>query len=444
MVVAHLASTAMTDLSKRDFLKASGAVTAASLAGCLGDDDDQLTFWWVEGGSEQFENLNDWIRNTTEEETGQELEVTGYAYSDLRQNVLTGGRQGTPDVIEGVIEHPGDYVAAELIEPLTDHTDDIEHFDGFIESALDAFRFQDELWALPYTGNGRAIVYNTEVLAEYGYEDGPPSDLDEFMELAGTINEDHDDMNGYHMTTERGEVRVTQEFLSHVYQHTDGNLYEWDGDGWELQADASMFEAVLDDIYYRMYHGDQPTVDMDYRGSGWETNDVGYTEEEHAMIHCGPWIEVFRDTELQEEVLDDRTAISLLPKHADATDATYMEVKPLMVNQHSDNIDDAITVASLFSSPEAIERLAEIDPGAVATPVHEDIESTIDDDDFRPFTDAFENGVAPAPIAWGRIRDPIYDAIEEVIYEDKTPSEAAEDLETAMLEEDVALDPEAE
>ncbi len=434
----------MTDLSKRDFLKASGAVTAASLAGCLGDDDDQLTFWWVEGESEQFADLNEWLEESVEEETGRELELTGYAYSDLRQNVLTGGRQGTPDVIEGVIEHPGDYVAAELLEPLTDHTDEVPHFDGFLDSALDAFRFQDELWALPYTGNGRALVYNQDVLAEYGYEDGPPEDIDEFMELAGTINADYDDMNGFHLTTERGEVRVTQEFASHVYQHTDGPLYEWDGSGWELQADADMFEAVLDDIYYRMFHGDQPTADMDYRGAGWETNDVGYTEEDHAMIHCGPWIDGFRDTDQQEEVLDEKTAISLLPKHAGTSDATYMEVKPLMVNAHSDSIDDSVVVASLFSSPESLELMAEADPGAVATPVHEDVESTLEDEEWMAYTDAFENGVAPAPIAWGRIRDPIYDAIEEVIYEDQTPSEAAQDLETAMIEEDVALDPEAE
>lgn len=433
------------EISKRDFLKASGAAAAVSVAGCLGDDDDEgLTFWWVEGESEQFEDLNEWIQETTEEETGKELELTEYAYSDLRQNVLTGGRQGTPDVMDGVIEHPGDYVAADIIEPLTDHTDDVPHFDGFLDSALDAFRFQDELWALPYTGNGRALVYNKEVLAEYGYEDGPPLDLDEFMDLAATINEDHDDMNGYHMTTERGEVRVTQEFLSHVYQHTDGNLFEWDGDDWELQADAGIFEAVLGDIYYEMFNGDRPTLDTEYRGSGWETNDVGYTEEEHAMIHCGPWIDVFRDTDQQEEVLDEKTSISLLPRHADANDSTYLEVKPLMVNAHSDDVESAVTVASLFSSPESLELLSEIDPGAIATPVHEDLESTLEDEGWMAFNDAFENGVAPAPIAWGRIRDPIYDAIEEVIFDDQSPSEAAEDLETAMREEDVGLDPETE
>ncbi len=437
----------MKELSKRDFITASAAVATASVAGCLGDDDgaeDDLTFWWIEGESEDFADLNDWIRDSVEEETGRELELTEYAYSDLRENVLTGGRQGTPDAIEGVIEHPGDYVAADILEPLTDRTDEVPHFDGFLDSAVEAFEFQDELWALPYTGNGRALVYNKEVLGEYGYEDGPPEDLDEFMEVAAAIHEDHDDMNGYHMTTERGEVRVTQEFLSHVYQHTDGPIYEWDGDGWELQADADIFEAILGDIYYEMFHGENQTVSTEYQSAGWETNDVGYTEEEHAMIHCGPWIEGFRDTDQQEEVLDEKTAISLLPKHADATDATYMEVKPLMVNAHSDSIDDAMTIISLFSSPEAIERLAEADPGAVATPVHEDLESTLEDDDFMAFTDAFENGVAPAPIGWGAVRDHMYDAIENVIFDELSPAEAAANLETEMQDADVDLDPDTE
>ncbi len=434
----------MREISKRDMLKATGVTAAASLAGCLGGGSDQLTFWWVEGDSDTHQPVNDWLTETVESETDRELEITGYAYSDLRQNVLTGGNQGTPDVIEGVIEHPGDYVGADIIEPLTDRTDEVPHFDGFLESALDAFRFQDELWALPYTGNGRALVYNKDVLAEYGYEDGPPSDIDEFMELAGTINEDHDDMNGFHLTTERGEVRVTQEFLSYVYQHTDGPLYEWDGDEWALQADSSTFEPILDDIYYRLFHGDQPTASTDYRSAGWETNDVGYTEGDHAMIHCGPWIDVFRDTDQQEAMLDENTAVSLLPTHSDATDATYMEVKPLMLNAHSDDLESGMAVASALSSPEGLEQLAEVDAGAVATPVHEDVESTIDNEDYMTFTDAFENGVAPAPIAWGSIREAIYDAIDNVIFDEETPGEAADELAQTLEETDVDLDPSAE
>ncbi len=438
----------MRDISRRGVIKGTaGGVAATALAGCLGDDDadvEELTLWWVDGQSEQHEPFNAFLREEITDATGLDLELTEYAYSDLRQNVLTGGRTGTPDVIEGVIEHPGDYAAADLLEPLTEHTDEVPHFDGFVDAAVDAFRFQDELWALPYTGNGRALVYRHDVFAEYGYEDGPPADLDEFMDVAAAIYEDHDDMNGYHMTTERGEVRVTQEFLSHVYQEVGDNLFEWDGDGWELRADAGDFEAVLADVYYEMFHGTNQTTDTDYVGAGWETNDVGYTEGDHATIHCGPWIDVFRDTDQQEEVLDEYTAISLLPKHAGATDATYMEVKPIMVNAHSEATDQAVTAASIFSSPAALETLAEVDEGALATPVHEDLESTIDDEDFVPFTDAFENGVAPAPVAWGRIRDPIYDAIEETIFEESDPSEAAADLEDTLIETDVELDPDAE
>ncbi|ADB63435.1 extracellular solute-binding protein family 1 (plasmid) [Haloterrigena turkmenica DSM 5511] len=432
----------MGKISKRDFLKASG-IAAASIAGCLGGND-QLTFWWIDGDSTEYQDLNDWIEETVEADTERQLEITGYAYSDLHQNVLTGGRQGTPDVIEGVIEHPGDYVAADIIEPLTDRTDEIPHFNGFLESALDAFRFQDELWALPYTGNGRAIVYNKEVLAEYGYEDGPPSEIDEFMELAGTINADYDDMNGFHLTTERGEVRATQEFLSHVYQHTDGSLYEWDGDGWALQADSDVFEAILGDIYYRLFHGDQPTASSAYQSAGYETNDIGFTEGEHAMIHCGPWINGFRDTDAQAEMLDEKVAVSLLPKHADASDATYMEVKPAMINTHSNDLESALSVASTFTSPETIERMGEINSGTVATPVHEDVESTLENEDYMAFIDAFENGVAPAPIAWGPVREGIYDAIEYVIFDEQTPAEAANELEQTLEEANVELNPNEE
>lgn len=436
------ASTAMQEFSKRDVLKATGALGAASLAGCLGmggdgDDNNAVTFWSSLFESEVHAEFTQWVKDRCEEETGREFELTEYSYSDLQQNVLTGGQTGTPDVIEGVIEHPGDYVAADMLEPMTDRTDEIDHFDGFIDSAVEAFRFKDELWALPYTGNGRALVYRKDVLAEYGYEDGPPEDAEEFMELAGTINADRDAMNGFHLTTERGEVRTTQEFLSHVYQHTDGPLFEEAGDGWEPQASADDFEAILDTFYYGLFHSDQPAASSGYQGAGWETNDVGYSEGEHAMIHCGPWIQENTDSEQQAEIIQEQTAISLLPKHQGTADATYMEVKPVMVNAHSNNKEEAFTATEIFSSPEGIKVMGDEQPGTTATPVHEDVEPTIEDEDYLTLTDAFENGVAPAPISWGSVRESIYVAIDNVIYEEQTPAQAAADLESALQEANV-------
>ncbi|XVH33109.1 sugar ABC transporter substrate-binding protein (plasmid) [Haloferacaceae archaeon DSL9] len=431
----------MQEVSRRTVLKGiTGGTVASSLAGCIGSGiggaGDAVTFWAQFWQSESHQPYAEWFAETIEERTNREFELTEYAYSDLRQNVITGGRTGTPAVIEGVIEHPGDYVGADLLEPLTDKTDEISHFDGFIDSAIEAFEFQDELWGLPYTGNGRALVYRKDVLEEYGYEE-PPSDASEFMELAGAITAD-DDMNGFHLTTERGEVRVTQEFLSHVYQHADG-LYEWNGTEWELQVDVDVFEGILDTFYYGLFYGDQPACSIEQRGAGWESNDEGYARGDHAMIHCGPWIETFDDTEERAEILGERTSISLLSKLSGAGDGTYMEVKPIMINAHSEDTDTALEAASLFTSPESLNEFKKVDPGSLNTPVHEDVEPAIDDEDYDAFTDAFENGIAPAPIKWGPVREAIYDAIENVIYQESDPAEAASTLERALTEADISL-----
>lgn len=428
------------ELSKRSFLKASGATTTAALAGCLGGGSDGRTFWAGWWDDNHFAEFRDWYEGEIENETEQEWELTEYQYDDLQSNVITGANTGTPDLIEGVIEHPGDYVAADILEPLTDHAREFDHYDGFLDSALEAFNFNGEQWALPAVGgNGRALVYRTDILANYGYEDGPPTDAEEFIELAAEINENEDDMNGLHMTTERGEVRVTQEFLSHVYQHVEGLYTEVDENGWELNADADIFEAVLDTFYYNLFLGDNPTADDSYRGSGWETNDEGYSMGDHAMIHCGPWIRVNDDTEEQKEIIVENTGIAPLPRHEGAEHRTFLEVSPVMINQHTDDLEATLTALEIFTSPEGMERMAEHDPSPLIS-THEEVDSTFEEEAYEPFEEAFENGVAPAPIQWGEVREPIYDAVEEVIYGETDPATAAEELESALSEADVTIE----
>ncbi len=122
------------ELSKRTFLKASGATSVAALAGCLSDDDDGRTFWAGWWDEDHLEEFRPEFESELEEETGQEWELTEYQYDDLQSNVLTGGNTGTPDLLEGTLEHPGDYVTADMLEPLTDHVQDFDHFDGYLDA----------------------------------------------------------------------------------------------------------------------------------------------------------------------------------------------------------------------------------------------------------------------------------------------------------------------
>lgn len=425
----------MTEISRRAFTAGAGIGAAASLAGCTGRllgggdaGEEDFAFWAAFWNEEHHAEFQEWYSGELEERIGRTPELTDYQYDDLQEQVITGGRTGTPDVIEGVIEHPADYVDAGLIEPLTDRMDELDFLDGYNDVALKAFEFQGEQWALPYVGNGRALVYRSDVLAEYGYEDGPPEEAQEFLELANAIYEGEDGMNGLHLTTERGEVRQTQEFLSHVYQHSDGLYAETNG-GWELQADADVFERVLDTFYYQPYHGELQAIDGSAIGAGWEQNDEGYTRGDHAMIQCGPWITMFDDTEDQEELLYENTGITHLPQADGGERGTYVEVKPVMLNSHSDQLEDAWEALSLFIQPETVDRYGKGNPGEVLTPVHDGIESTLDNEDFEPFIEVFETGTPPAQIQWGSVRDPIYEAIENVLYEELSPAEAARGLE---------------
>ncbi len=248
-------------------------------------------------------------------------------------------------------------------------------------------------------------------------------------------------MNGLHLTTERGEVRVTQEFLSHVYQRT-GNIYEHDGDEWVLQATADDFEVVLETLYHNLFLGDEPMADDDYRGAGWESNDEGYSMGDHAMVHCGPWIQQHADSsDEQADIIEENTGIAELPVVDGGEQATYMEVSPIMINTHTEDLDASLEALELFTSPEMMQRFEDADP-ATNAPTHDSLDVEHDLEEFQTFEDAFENGVAPAQIQWGEVRTPMYDAIEEVIYDETDPATAAEELEAALADADVQLEAE--
>ncbi|WP_239638801.1 MULTISPECIES: extracellular solute-binding protein [unclassified Haloferax] len=369
------------------------------------------------------------------------LTIGRFSYEDLRQKFLTGARTGDPDVIEGVLAHLTEYIKAGHLEPLDDRVEELDYFDGFVDSALDAMRYQGKLYGLPYMGNGRALIYRMDILEELGQE--PPETAQEFQEIGRLINKEVDGVQAYHNCTKDGSVRAFQEWMSHVYQHTD-QLYVLEGDAWALNIDADTLGQIFDNWYYQVWAADEPLGNPDQLGTGWQVNDPGYLNGQFAFIECGTWLRSWttgtniNDTEATTTLLNENTGVGHLPYGDSGSRGTFLEVKPIMMNSHSEQKDAAWDVIATFASPDTMNAMGEDAPGNAMTPVHDEVESTIDNENWEPFVDVFETGRALAKVGWGPVREPFYRLMQEVSYGKTDPYKAG----TQLHEELTALESE--
>ncbi|WP_129113967.1 ABC transporter substrate-binding protein [Halegenticoccus tardaugens] len=424
-------------ISRRNILKGVGAsASAASVAGCTGwgiggNGGGELLLWAAPFDEKEWDPWKEWFQEKWQENHDSSVTLSPFEYEDMRQKFLSGGRQGDPDAIEGLIENLPEYINAGLLEPITDQVNDLNFTDGYIEGAWDAMTFKDEVYGLPYFGNGRGLVYRTDIFERNGLE--PPETAEEFHEVARTIKE-NEDIIPFNNCTKEGDVRVFQEWISHVFQFHD-NLYVPDGDNWKLQATPETLGTVFDAFYHEPWASDDPFTDPDKRGTGYQENDPGYLNGNIAMIECGTWLlgwmtgEDINNEEKTTQILKENTGVAQLPYAEGGDVGTYLEVKPVMVNKHSDNTDEAFDMVSQFCSPESMNKMP---PDIRVTPVHEGLETTMDVDAWKPFIDVMEAGKPLAKISWGPVMDALYGELQQVVYGRKDPMQAGKDLHSAF------------
>ncbi|HMB51401.1 MAG TPA: extracellular solute-binding protein, partial [Natronoarchaeum rubrum] len=225
--------------------------------------------------------------------------------------------------------------------------------------------------------------------------------------------------------------------MSHVYQHTD-QLYVPDGESWSLNVEADALGQIFDDWYFQIYAADNPVGNPDQLGTGWQVNDPGFLNGQFAFIECGTWLrgwtsgENINDSDATTQLLDNDTGVAHLPYSEGGSQGTFLEVKPIMINAHSDNKERAKDVLAAWTDPEVLTKGAEDKSGDFMTPVHEDVESTIDNENWAPFTDVFGTGRALAKIGWGPVRQKFYTYMQEVAYGETDPYNAGDQFHSEL------------
>ncbi len=353
-------------------------------------------------------------------------------YKDQRDKFLLQAESGTPDVIEGLLEDTAAYVQKGSIVPLDELFAGWEDSGQFVESTLTPLTIDGKLYGIPYNTNARAMLYRKDIFEEYGLE--VPTTWTAFVETARQITElTGGETHGAYVVSEVGDPRGAQEFVSWYYQVSGGeHMFDVVDGAVQYNATVEELEKVLtlyDELF--MTEGvEYPAVDPNVRGTGWPVEDPGYVAGDWAMVPMGPWLWGRRDeSDIAKDILENKTGITSLPVSEDGVPATYLEVKPIMLNAYSENPDQAWELIKYITSKEKMgEWLAE--SGGI--PARSD---SLEMDVFtqsdigwwlQGFADELPKAVAQAPINWGPVSEANLRAVNFVIYDEQTPAEAAQ------------------
>jgi ABC-type glycerol-3-phosphate transport system substrate-binding protein len=359
-------------------------------------------------------------------------------YKDQRDKFLLQAKSGTPDVIEGLLEDTAVYVQKGLIEPLDERFAAWADSSQFVESTLAPLRIGGKLYGIPYNTNARAMIYRKDLFAQYNLK--VPTTWRELVITARKITElTGGQTHGFYVCTEVGGPRAAQEFISWYYQVSGRkNLFEVSGDQITFNGTVDQFEKVLT-LYDELFRPVQyPACDPNVRGTGWPVEDPGYVAGKWAMAPMGPWLWGRRDeSDIARDILEKKTAITSLPVIEGGTPATYLEVKPIMMNTFSKDKDLAWELMKYITSKE---KMADWLAESGGIPARKD---SLQMDVFtksdigwwiQGFANELPKSVTMAPINWGPVSEANLRAVNFVIYDEKSPREAAQWLYDRIME----------
>ncbi|MBT8367617.1 MAG: extracellular solute-binding protein [Deltaproteobacteria bacterium] len=359
-------------------------------------------------------------------------------YKDQRDKFLLQAKSATPDVIEGLLEDTAVYVQKGLIEPLDSYFNSWDEKDQFIESTLAPLRINGKLYGLPYNTNARAMVYRKDIFEKHSL--AIPKTWDELIQTARKITElTAKKTHGFFVCTEVGDPRAAQEFISWYYQVSKrNNLFEVSNGGITFNGTVDLFEKVLT-LYDELFKGGTyPACDPNVRGTGWPVEDPGYVAGKWAMAPMGPWLWGRRtESAIAKDILENKTGITRIPHAKDGAAATYLEVKPIMMNAYSNDKQGAWKLIQYIVSKEMMANWL-VDSGGIPSRKDSAEMDVFEKAGIQWWMKGFANelpiSVTMAPINWGPVNEANLRAVNFVIYDKKSPREAAQWLYDRIVE----------
>ena len=368
-----------------------------------------LQYWHTHSDPETAQ-LDKVIAAFEAENPGITVEPTRYAYSDFKTALLTAISSGAvPDVARMDIAWVSEFADQGALVQLDGN------MAGFEEIIADTFPgplstnyWKGHYYGLPLDTNTQVLLWNKSVFEKAGVS-APPATIEEFAELACTINRSpSEDLYGY---AQGGTYfwAPAPIFYAMGGKVTDEGITT--ATGYVNSPESVAAFTMLKELY------DQSCMSPNLLGGGIAT-DAGHAEGTYAMIIDGPWmVDIYKNNYPDFEV-----NFAPVPTGPDGTTSSVVGGEDVVIMEGADNPEAAMKWAAYLLSPEAQKMMAEV--GQMPTLV-----SLVGDPAMPSYFGVFQEQLKTAQARvphpkWSDMDNAINNAYQRILKGDQTPQEA--------------------
>jgi multiple sugar transport system substrate-binding protein len=354
-----------------------------------------------------------------EEDTGIDVDVTVVGWGDQFEQIRNAAVTGDgPDITQAGTTQVSFFATLGGFDDLNDRVDDIGGSSAYSDGVWSTTQIagQDDIWALPWFTEARAIYYRTDVLDAAGVD--PETAFEDWEAFRATLEaiDDLGEIDGEPIEPFGSPGRQAWDLVHHVLP------FVWSAGGAELNEDGT--EATIDSDEAQegiMFFGDL-LEDGLYASSELERDG---TEVENqfkagrlATWMGGPWTYAssFRDDdENWTDAARNNIGIAPMPAGPNGDAFTFVGGSNLMMFESSDNQDAAWELMMFLAEPEVQLEYAEL---LGMYPSVTEAQQTLAEagDNEAAFLEAIEQGRTFAPIPqWGQIEDALKSRFANVL-----------------------------
>lgn len=282
-----------------------------------------------------------------------------------------------------------------------------ERADAFIPSTLETARYQDKIWAVPFNTNAGFIYWRTD---EAGHQ--PPASWEEMYRQAGADN-------GFVYQGARYEG-LTVNFLELLYS-AGGSVV--DDDATEATADSQEVRDVLAFMRRGIEDGDVPQAVTTYME---EESRRAFEAGRATFMRNWPYAYALG----KESQIADDFQVATFPQYQGNEGAGVLGGYNLAISAFSENPEGSLAFAEFATSPDQqVIQATEASLPPVLTDVYDDPQVQ----KAQPFATELRDAVSqaqPRPVSpvYPQISEAIYTNVYAALQGDKSPDEAAQDM----------------
>jgi len=354
-----------------------------------------------------------------EEHPEVKINHTVLVYADLHEKAIVAGQaESGPDIIHMLGEWVPDFAMMGIIEDITDQVVAWEDKQYFPDSTWEVANFEDKTYGVPSIASPRALLYRKDYLKEAGFTE-PPATWDELKNISQKVTEKVDRVYGFAFCSSTDAIRGPQEFLPFLWQ-TGADWVVKENDKWVPGFTVEQMEEVFS--LYNDLLNNLKASNPESTGWGYLEMDNSFVVGQSAMCHDGSWMHLYK-----EDAGDTFQQWGVAPMPENKNRTTYFEVKVDGIGKFSEHKDEAWGLLSFLMGRDQMAKHRRHDN----LPSRSDVISLPEfqsDEWVKSFLELIPDGKAYPAIPMGESNVAMMEELQEVLYQRKTPAEAAEDL----------------